>query len=308
MAISKVLKGDVLEGLTAFAVTAALLVPASPSSAAPAETAATLAKCASPHGSVAITDGDTQGWTQFDLSSPRPMLAAMIQQSGCFTLHDPAAGKPADFLISAVAGSKEEIDKTMDAAKSVVAQGLVRSGAASQLIGRVPMGGALFSAFSGFGGKKKTISAGLRIVSPANGQTLISSVGESRKSTVNIIGASDWVAASQGAMGQYATSGNGKMLSAAFLEAFNSLVAQAGALRATPVIAAGGTMPVAATAPPYIIATDTNLWPQAKKAGAPVRALRASSEVMPTGKKSGLFVEAADKYGNTGWVSVEDLR
>ena len=308
MAISRTLKCDVLQGLAAFAVTAALLAPASPSWAAPAEAAATLAKCASPHGSVAITDGDTQGWTQFDLSSPRPLIAAMIQQSGCFTLHDPASGKPADFLISAVAGSKEEIDKTMDVAKSALAQGIVRSGAASQLISRVPMGGALFSAFSGFGSKKKTISAGLRIVSPASGQTLISGVGESRKSTVGIIGTSDWVAASQGAMGQYATSGNGKMLSAAFLEAYNSLVAQAGILRATSVIAAVATTPVATTAQSYIVAADTNLWPQAKKAGVPVRALRASSEVMPTGKKSGLFVEVADKYGNKGWISVEDLR
>ncbi len=308
MAVSRALKGDVAKGTTAFAVTVLLLAPISPLWAAPAEPAPTLAKCEKSYGTVAIVDGDSQGWTQFDLSSPRPMLAAMIQQSGCFKIQDSAASKPADFLISAVAGSKEEIDKTMDMAKNAVAQGLLRSGAASQVLGRVPMAGALFSAFSGFGGKKKTISAGLRIVSPTSGQTLVTGVGESRKSTINIIGASDWVAASQGAMGQYATSGNGKMLSAAFMEAYNNVVAQAGALHAAPVMAAVATTPIAGIAQPFFVATDTSLWPQAKKAGAPIRALRANSELMPTGRKTGLFVEVADKYGNKGWVSVEDLR
>jgi hypothetical protein len=46
------------------------------------------------------------------------------------------------------------------------------------------------------------------------------------------MGASEWVAASQGAMGRYASSGDGKMLTSAFIEAYNGLVAQAGALPA----------------------------------------------------------------------------
>lgn len=294
---------DTLKGVTAFVVTMMLIAPVSPADAAAAEPGPTLTRCEKSLGSVAIADGDAQGWTQFGLSSPRPMLGAMIQQSGCFTLHDAATGRPADFLISAVAGSKEEIDKTMDMAKNALAQGLVRSGMASQVMSRVPIGGALFSAFSGFGGKKKTISAGLRVMSPANGQTLISSVGESRKSTINLLGASDWVAASQGAMGQYASSGNGKMLSAAFLEAYNNLVAQAGALQAAPQVSAAAAAPQS-----YVVASDTSLWRQAAKTGTPVRALRAATELMPTGQRRDLFVEVTDKYGNKGWVSVEELR
>lgn len=308
MARFKTFKDELRTGVGAFAVTVLMIAPVSPASAAPVEPTMTLVKCDTSYGSVALTDGDTQGWTQFNLSSPRTMLATMIQQSGCFTVHNSASGIPADFLISAVAGSKEEIDKTMDMAKGAIAQTLVRSGVAGQMVSRVPMAGALFSAFGGLGGKKKTISAGLRIVSPANGQLLISGTGESSKSTISIINTSNWVSANQGSMGQYAESGNGKMMSAAFLQAYNNLVAQAGALQAPPMAAAVGGAAVPSARETYVVANDTSLWAQAKKGGTAVRALRANTELTPTGQKNGLFVEVADKYGTKGWVSVEDLR
>ncbi|MDB5669246.1 MAG: penicillin-binding protein activator LpoB [Alphaproteobacteria bacterium] len=196
--------------------------------AAKDDAAPSLAKCESPLGTIAITDGDQQGWTQFNLSSPRPMLGALIEQSGCFTLHNAASGRPADFLLSAVVGSKEEIDKSVNLAKGALTEGLVRSGAAGQVLAHVPMGGALFSAFSRFGGKKKTVSAGLRIMSPMTGQTLASGSGESSKSFVKIMDAGDWSGA--GSMGGYASSSDGKMLTGAFVQAFNAIVSQRSAL------------------------------------------------------------------------------
>jgi hypothetical protein len=259
-----------------------------------------LAKCEQSFGTVAITDGDQQGWTQMKLASPRPMLATMIRQSGCFTLHDPASGKPADFLLFAVAGSKEEIDKSMDLAKGALTEGLVRSGAAGQVLSKVPMGGALFGMFGGLGGKKKTVMAGLRIMSPATGQTLIAGTGESRKSFIKIMGASDW--AGSGDMGGYGASSDGKMLTGAFVEAFNGLVAQGS------VLTAARPAPQAAATAAITVAVDTQLWPGPSKAGTPVRALRASTTLTPTGARNGLFVEVADNYGSKGWVSIEDLR
>jgi hypothetical protein len=38
-----------------------------------------------------------------------------------------------------------------------------------------------------------------------------------------------------------------------------------------------------------------------------VRALRAGTDLTPTGKRDGLFIEVKDSYGTQGWVSVEDL-
>ena len=221
-----------ISGLCALAALAA--APAAAKDAAPPS----VAKCDAPIGTIAITDGDQQGWTQFRLSSPRPMLAAMIEQSGCFTIHNAASGKPADFLLSAIAGSKEEVDKSINLAKGALTEGLVRSGAASQVLSSVPMGGALLGAFARFGGKKKTFSAGLRIMSPMTGQTLAAGSGETSKSFVKIMDASDWAGAASA--GGYASSADGKMLTGAFVQAYNALVAQRAALAPAPAMASAG--------------------------------------------------------------------
>ena len=165
------------------------------------------------------------------------------------------------------------------------------------------MGGALIGMFGGLGGKKKTVSAGLRLMNPANGQTLLSGSGVSQKSTIKILNSSDWVAASQGQFGQYASSKDGKMMTSAFIQAYNNLASQAGALTSQQQ-----TAPAGSDATTYTVAVATAMRASASKTGAEVRSLRADTELTPTGKKDGLFVEVTDNYGTKGWVSVEDLR
>jgi hypothetical protein len=286
------------KAMLAATAAAAALIAAAPAAAQEQNVQPT--KCENAYGTIAIADGDQQGWSGMKLSSPRPMLAALIVQSGCFTLHDATVGKPADFLLFAVAGSKEEVDQSVNIAKGAVTEGLVRSGAAGQVLGRVPMGGALLGMFGGLGGKKKTVFAGLRVMSPASGQTLISGTGESRKSFVKVLNASEWSGA--GDMGGYAGSSNGKMLTGAFIEAYNALVSQGSVLAAArPSLQPAQTANVT-------VAVDTKLWPSPAAAGTPVRALRAATALVPTGTRQGLFVEVTDSYGSKGWVSVEDLR
>jgi len=140
-------------GLAAAFLAGVALTPAT----AAEEESVKLAKCDKPFGSIAVVDGDTQGWTAYGLSSPRELIAAMAAESGCFTIQDPASGVPANYLMNIIAGDKEEIDKGADLPKAAITEGLVRSGAAAQVFGRVPMGGAMLGAFSSFGGKKKPL-------------------------------------------------------------------------------------------------------------------------------------------------------
>lgn len=281
-----------------------------------------LATCQQSLGTIAIVDGDTQGWTKYGLGSPRDLIAAMAAQSGCFTLHNPASGKPADFLMNAVAGDKEEVNQGMNLAGSALTTAAVHSGAMSAVASRVPMvGGMLGGMMGGFGGKKKTVAAGLRIMSPATGQTIAAGSGETSKSSLSIggfggYGGNPWGAAAQAHManlgygdysgGAYASSKDGKMLTTAFVKAFNSVVSQSSALSAVrggaPAASAG-----AATTSGYTTAVDTQMYATAAK-GATVRALRAGTSLTPTGSRSGLFVEVKDGFGTQGWVSVEDLK
>src|SRR3546814_12817233 len=106
---------------------------------------------------MAVVEGDTQGWAELCLGSPRELINALALESGCFTPHSAASGKAADHLMNVVAGDSEEVDKSIEMVKSAAVEGLVRSGAAGSLLSNVPGGGALLGLFGGLGGKQKQI-------------------------------------------------------------------------------------------------------------------------------------------------------
>lgn len=306
---------------------AVLAVALSAQPAFAAEAPVALTKCEKPIGSIAVVDGETQGWTKYGLSSPRDLIAAMAVQSGCFTLQANNSGKPADFLVSAIAGDKEEVDQSMNLAKTALTEGIVRSGIAGRLAGGMPFGGQALGMLGGFGGKKKTIAAGLRVISPANGQVIVSGSGQQTKTQVSIgsfgpgglVASNPWGDAARAQMaamgygdpyaagsGGYGASKDGQMLTTAFVGAFNHVVAQQAALIAVKPAASAAVAPVA-TAPAYTTAIDTKLYAKPAK-GDTVRALRAGTLLTPSGGREGLFVEVSDAYGTKGWVSVEDLK
>lgn len=259
-----------------------------------------LAKCTSNLGTIAVVEGDTQGWLKYNLGSPRELLAAMALESGCFTPHSAGSGAPATYLMNVIAGDAEEVDKGMEMAKSAAFEGLVRSGAAVQVLSRVPFAGAMLGAFGGLGGKKKTVAAGIRVISPANGMTLVSGSGTVKKSTLTFAGiGGGW---SQGANASgYSGSKDGKMLAEAFMMAFNAVAAQQSTLSSLPL----ATPAAAASA---MVAVDTKMLASPAAGAASLRALRAGTALMPTGKREGLFVEVTDNFGTKGWISVENLK
>ena len=287
--------------IAAIAAAAVAAPAAAKDKAAPIE----VTKCAASLGSIAVVDGDTQGWTKFGLGSPRQLIAALANDSGCFTIHSQASGTPATFLMNVIAGDKVEIDRGVEMAKGAAVEGLVRSGAANGLLRNVPVGGALIGMFGGLGGKKKTVAAGIRVISPASGMTLVTGSGEVRKSSLTFagLGGGGWSAGAAAA--GYASSGDGKMLTEAFIQAFNAVVGQGAALASAVPAPAAAAAPVAAM---VTVAVDTRMLGTPAASADVLRSLRASTTVTPTGKREGLFVEVKDSFGTQGWVSVEDLR
>lgn len=256
-----------------------------------------LAKCEQSLGTIALVDGDTNGWTQWKLGSPRQLVNVLASESGCFTPHNAASGAPADFLVTVIAGSEEQVDQAINTASGVATQALVSSGAAGAVVSRVPFGGAALGLFGGLGGKKKSYSAGIRVVSPANGMMLASGTGTVTKSSLSF-GGGGWAGNAASAAG-YANSKDGQRLAEAFVIAFNNLIAQRAAIVAPTA--------VATAQPGAAVAVDTVLRSAPAADAAQLRSLRAGTELKPTGKRDGLFIEATDNYGTTGWVSVEDL-
>ena len=262
----------------------------------------TLAKCEKSHGTIAVVDGDTQGWSEYGLGSPRELINALALESGCFTPVNPASGAKADFLMNVIAGDKEEVDKSVDLAKGAATEALLRSGALSSIASKIPIGGALLGAFGGLGGKRRTVAAGIKMISPANGQTIALGTGEVKKSSISFNnGSGGWVGGAQSA--GYASSKDGKMIVEAFVIAFNDIAAQAPNLAAYAVPAAPGAQTEMARA-----AVDTIMRAAPSATADEVRKLRSGTTVTPTGKREGKFIEVADNFGTKGWVSVEDLK
>lgn len=283
---------------TAFLASAALI--AAPAQAKGEEAAVELVTCTESLGTIAVVDGDTQGWADYGLGSPRALIDSLARESGCFTPHSPASGAAADFLMNIVAGDSEEVDKSIEMAKSAAVEGLVRSGAASSMLRSVPGAGAVLGMFGGLGGKKKRLAAGIKLLSPANGLTIATGQGVVKKSTLTFGGAGAWNAGANAA--GYGGSKDGKMLVEAFVLAFNDLVAQKAAIASAPKVAASASSNDLAT-----VASTTAMLEAPSASAKVLRSLRVGTTLTPTGKREGLFIEAKDNFGTVGWVSIESL-
>ena len=265
-----------------------------------------LVKCEASLGTIALVDSPNAGWSQWNLGSPRQLIASLATESGCFTPHNGGA-EPARFLVTAVAGSQEEVDQNVELARSAAAETLVRSGAASSILRSVPFGGAALGMLGGLGGRRTTVAAGLTVVNPATGQPLAAGTGTVTSTTLNFRGSGGSYARGLAETSGYAGSSEGRKLTEAFVVAFNSLVAQGSALTAGAATSAAPAAASAATSS-ATVAIDTALRASASAAASEVRALRAGTALTPTGQRDGLWIEAEDNYGTRGWVSVEDLQ
>jgi hypothetical protein len=285
---------------TALMVSAALIAAPVQARGEKDDAGVALATCTESLGTIAVVEGDTQGWSAYGLGSPRALIDTLARESGCFTPHNAASGESADFLMNVVAGDSEEVDQSIELAKGAAMEGLVRSGAATSLLGNVPGAGQLLGMFGGLGGKKKKLAAGIKLLSPASGLTIATGQGVVKKSTLTFGGAGAWNAGANAA--GYGSSKDGKMLVEAFVLAFNDLVAQKATIASVPK--GGGSKDGNDLA---TVASTTSMLDAPSASAKVLRSLRVGTTLNPTGKREGLFIEAKDNFGTVGWVSIESL-
>jgi hypothetical protein len=210
--------------------------------------------------------------------------------------------------MTAIAGTEEEVDQGMALAGTAATEALLRSGAASSVMGSVPFGGAALGMLGGLGGRRTKVAAGLTVVSPATGQPLASGSGVVSRTSISFRGNSgQWGRDMAGTTG-YADSKNGRRLTEAYIIAFNQLIAQQAALQAAPQPGAAAAAAAEPEAPAAIAAIDTAMRAGPSAEAEQVRSLRAGTELTPTGNRDGLWLEVEDNFGTLGWVSVEDLQ
>lgn len=292
-----------MKRLTTLAASLAIIAAVSAPTSAKADDDLELVTCDQSIGTIAIVEGDTQGWAEFDLGSPRQLINSLAMDSGCFTPHSAASGEPADFLMNVIAGSSEEVDQSIEIAKTAAVEGLVRSGAAGQVLGRVPGAGAVMGMFNMFGGKKKRVAAGIKLLSPATGMTIVTGSATVKRSSLSFRGASPWNARAEQV--GYRDSRKGKQLVEAFVIAFNEVVGQKAVIASLPSPAASVSAAQPSNVATVNIATSMMAMPMGDAEA--LRGLEPGTTLNPTGRREGLFVEVEDNFGTKGWVSVEAL-
>ena len=268
--------------------------------------------CGHSLGTIALVDGDGQGWKAYQLGAPSTLLKTFVSKSGCFKLVNRGAGMDAIQREQALAGGGNlQRGSNVGGGQIKAADWLLVADVAGQNqnsggsgIGAIA-GGMLGSRFGGLG----ALAGGIK-TSKVEAQTVLSLVnirtseeeynieGFAKKSDFSwgAGGFAGWAGAGGGA---YSNTDVGKVVGLAFLDAYRQLVTQMGGINAN----------VVASAPKqsFVTISGAELKRSPASSASTVRKLGSGMMVYPTGGKEGMWWEVEDENGNAGWILNDKL-
>jgi len=270
---------------------------------------AQIPRCATNLGTITIADGQSSYWRELQLSPPQSLLRVVIQRSGCFTLVDRGTGMNV---------AQRERDLASDGnlqRGSNVGGGQVRA-ADYVLVGEIASqndnaGGSALAGLAGaaLGGRAGAIVGGLRtrrqeantvlsLTSVRTSETVAVTEGYASRNNISWgAGAAGFGAGALGG-GAYENTEIGRIVAAAFIQAYTDMVTQLGGL--------SGDAARDAPIQTYTVQQPSTLR-SAPDGGSVVRALPQGLRVYPTGKREGVWWEVMDDNDNIGWVQNERL-
>jgi curli biogenesis system outer membrane secretion channel CsgG len=272
-----------------------------------------LPQCARPLGTAAIKDPEDRWWEGLGLSNPEALIKLFAARSNCLRIVDRDAGL-------AMHSEEESLAQSGDlqrnsnighgqvaAADYFIIPDIANSNANS---GGNNVGAALGSFLpGGFG----VLAGGIHTKS-AEAQTLITLVnartteqlyvaeGAAKKTDVSFGvggGGGGWGGFAAAAGGGYSNTDIGKVITAAYFNAFVDLVHYMQGPGAPTAGAAAAEAPQQAynVTRPFVMRSEPS--PDSHR----VRDLGPGDEVFPTGEKNGIWWQVDDENGNRGWVS-----
>lgn len=263
-------------------------------------------------GTIALVDGDGQGWKAFQLGAPSTLLKTFISKSGCFKLVNRGAGMEAIQREQALAGGGNlQRGSNVGGGQIKAADWLLVADVAGQnqnsggsAVGAIA-GGLLGSRYGGLG----ALAAGIK-TNKVEAQTVLSLVntrtseeefnieGFAKKSDVSfgLGGFSGWAGAGGGA---YSNTDVGKVVGLAFLDAYRQLVTQMGGIEANVVAAAPRQS--------FVATSNVDMKRSPSPSSSKLRQLDRGMMVYPVGGKEGMWWEVEDENGNVGWVLNDKL-
>jgi curli biogenesis system outer membrane secretion channel CsgG len=273
-----------------------------------------LPTCAQPVGTVAIQEPQRPWWTELGLNSPESLIKLMAGRSNCFRVVDRNGGlamrnTEADLANSGGLQRGSNVGAgQIRAADYFIIPDIVNSnsnsggkalGAVAGAFGRRfggSLGGAIAGGLSTKSSEAQTI---LTLVNARTTEQEFVAEGAAKKTDISFgvggggLGAGGFAAA---AGGGYANTDIGKVITAAYFNAFVNLIEHMQSQ--TP-----GQVAASAPVQAYSATTAVIMRQTPSPTAGQVRAFKTGDLVFPTGQKNGVWWEVDDENGNRGWVT-----
>lgn len=262
-------------------------------------------------GSVAIVDGEGQGWTVYGLGAPSTLLKAFVAKSKCFTLLDRGAGMSALERERALAsGGQLQKGSNMGAGQVKAADYVLvadiantDSNAGGSAVGGAAgavIGGRLGGVLGGVKTKRVEAQTVLTLMNVRTSEVQATAEGSASKKDIGFVAGAGY--GFGGAVGGgYEDTDVGKVVTFAFLDAYRQIVTQLGGLP--------DSASAAAPKEAFRVAVDkVDLKRSPSKSSSAVRSLDEGDTVYPTGAKEDMWWEVEDENGNVGWIENPNLK
>ncbi|MCB2113159.1 MAG: hypothetical protein KDD85_06375 [Parvularculaceae bacterium] len=267
--------------------------------------------CAQSLGSVAIVDGEGQGWTYYNLGAPSTLLKAFVTKSRCFSLLDRGAGMSAlERERALAAGGQLQRGSNMGAGQVKAADYVLvadiantDSNAGGSAVGGVAgavIGGRVGGLLGGIKSKRVEAQTVLTLMNVRTSEIQAAAEGSASKKDIGFVAGGGY--GFGGAIGGgYEDTEVGKVVTFAFLDAYRQIVGQLGGLPDS----------AAADAPKEafkVSVKSVELKRSPSSSSSAVRSLEKGDMVYPTGAKEDMWWEVEDENGNVGWIENPNLK
>ncbi|WP_374574715.1 CsgG/HfaB family protein [Phenylobacterium sp.] len=272
-----------------------------------------LPRCDRPLGTAAVQEPENKWWTELGLSNPEALLKLFASRSNCLRIVDRNGGLAMRSQEAAL-GASGDLRRGSNVGKGQVAAADYfiipdiansDSNSGGSAIGAVA-GSLLPGGFGALAGslrtKKAQAQALITLVDARTTEQLYVAEGVAQKTDVSFgAGGGGWGGSGflGAAGGGYADTDIGKVISAAYFNAFVDLVhyMQAGQ------VPTGAEASANAGIQAYTATQNVILRKSPSTSAPSVRTFAPGDLVYPTGQKNGVWWEVDDENGNRGWVS-----
>lgn len=272
-----------------------------------------LPRCARPLGTAAIQEPENRWWTELRLSSPEALLKLFAARSNCLRIVDRNGGL-AMRNTEAALGASGDLRRGSNIGKGQIASAdyfivpdIANSdsntgGAALGAIAGSLLPGGFGAIAGGLRTKKAQAQALITLVDARTTEQVYVAEGVAQKTDISFGGGGGGFGTTgfgAAAGGGYADTDIGKVITAAYFNAFIDLVRymQAGQ------VATGAEASANAGSQAYTAKQAVVLRKAASPSAPAVRTFAAGELVYPTGQKNGIWWEVDDENGNRGWMS-----